>query len=262
MSEKLHFNAYNFQAYVREKEGTNFILLHFVSEFFVRSGIASLYPNTRQWFHTLIVLLHQPTLLTSFGGSIQQLYPNSRELSMSSAKTIADILSFAELVDCKSFIGNPFTSQPIYVAACAFIMESIYYSSSSTGGSSTPQQASLGNETSGGAVLPNGQDRKTTTKHALLGSAAKENYQRCYKALKALATSWEGGKYILTVLDQKTEGIVDPLLYTTEEMESTLEVPSIHPISTPNWQDSGKSAAEASSSDPHKFDFSQGKDHK
>ena len=31
LSPKLHFNATNFQAYVKAKEGTNFILLHFVS---------------------------------------------------------------------------------------------------------------------------------------------------------------------------------------------------------------------------------------
>ncbi len=43
---------------------------------------------------------------------------------MSSAKTIADILAFAELIDPKSFIGNPFTSQPMYIAACAFLVES------------------------------------------------------------------------------------------------------------------------------------------
>lgn len=30
LSPRLHFNAANFQAYVKAKEGTNFILLHFV----------------------------------------------------------------------------------------------------------------------------------------------------------------------------------------------------------------------------------------
>jgi hypothetical protein len=90
LSPKLHFNAVNFQYYVKVNQGTTFVLLHF-------------------WFHTLIVLLHQPTLLKTFEGSIQQLLPNSRELSMSSAKTIADILSFAELIDAKSALGNPFT---------------------------------------------------------------------------------------------------------------------------------------------------------
>ncbi|KAJ5991878.1 hypothetical protein N7451_007602 [Penicillium sp. IBT 35674x] len=206
LSPKLHFNAANFQAYVKAKEGTNFILLHF-------------------WFHTLIVLLHQPTLLNSFGGSIQHLYPNSRELSMSSAKTIADILSFSELVDGKSFIGNPFTSQPMYIAACAFLMESAYYTSPSSRGTSPLPQPLLNNQSSG-FVMPamepsHGSERNSTAKHILLASAAKENYQRCYKALKALNSYWEGTGYILTVLDQKAKGIVNPLLYNTEDMENT-----------------------------------------
>ncbi|PYI04161.1 C6 transcription factor [Aspergillus sclerotiicarbonarius CBS 121057] len=228
LSPRLHFNAANFQAYVKAKEGTNFILLHF-------------------WFHTLIVLLHQPTLLNSFGGTIQHLYPNSRELSMSSAKTIADILSFSELVDGKSFIGNPFTTQPMYIAACAFLMESAYYSSPSSRSGSPPPQPLLTNQTSG-FVMPNmdssnGPDRKPTAKHILLASAAKENYQRCYKALRALETYWEGTKYILTVLDQKAKGIVDPLLYTVEEMESAVEMSSVPPFTAPHWRRTQTSVA-------------------
>lgn len=70
LSPKLHFNAVNFQHYVKISQGTNFLLLHC-------------------WFHTLIVLLHQPTLLKTFEGSVQPLSNNSRELSMSSAKTVA-----------------------------------------------------------------------------------------------------------------------------------------------------------------------------
>ncbi|KAL3482010.1 fungal-specific transcription factor domain-containing protein [Aspergillus californicus] len=221
LSPRLHFNAANFQAYVKAKEGTNFILLHF-------------------WFHTVIVLLHQPTLLNSFGGTIQHLYPNSRELSMSSAKTIADILSFSELVDGKSFIGNPFTTQPMYIAACAFLMESAYYSYPSSRSGSPTNQPLLANQTSG-FVMPSmdsssTSERKPSTKHSLLASAARDNYQRCYKALKALENYWEGSKYILTVLNQKAKGIVDPLLYTEEEMEGTVETPSAQPIAGSNWR--------------------------
>lgn len=228
LSPRLHFNAANFQAYVKAKEGTNFILLHF-------------------WFHTLIVLLHQPTLLNSFGGSIQHLYPNSRELSMSSAKTIADILSFSELVDGKSFIGNPFTSQPMYIAACAFLMESAYYATPSSGAGSNSPQPLLANQSSG-FVMPtmefsNGSERKSTAKHILLASAARENYQRCYKALKALNTYWEGTGYILTVLDQKAKGIVDPLLYTVEDMENTTNIAAGQPLGPGAWR-SGKAPAD------------------
>lgn len=175
--------------------------------------------------------------MNSFGGSIQHLYPNSRELSMSSAKTIADILSFSELVDGKSFIGNPFTSQPMYIAACAFLMESAYYTSPSSRGTSPLPQPLLNNQSSG-FVMPamepsHGTERNSTAKHILLASAAKENYQRCYKALKALNSYWEGTGYILTVLDQKAKGIVNPLLYTTEDMENTTGDP---PFGAASWR--------------------------
>lgn len=157
---------------------------------------------------------------------------------MSSAKTIADILSFSELVDSKSVIGNPFTSQPMYVAACAFLMESTYYSSPLHASDSTHTQPSLASQ-SGRSGIPNmgpssESERKNTSKHTLHASAAKENYQTCYKALKALEKYWEGTKYILTVLDQKAKGIVDPLLYTAEEMESTSDRPPIQPFAPPN----------------------------
>lgn len=161
---------------------------------------------------------------------------------MSSAKTIADILSFSELVDGKSFIGNPFTSQPMYIAACAFLMESAYYSSPASRSNSPPPQPLLANQSSG-FVMPtmessNGSERNSTAKHILLASAAKENYQRCYKALKALNTYWEGTGYILTVLDQKAKGIVDPLLYTAEDMESTAELSSVPQFAPANWRGS------------------------
>jgi hypothetical protein len=71
----------------------------------------------------------------------------------------------------------------------------------------------------------------------LLASAANQNYQRCYRALKALETYWAGVKYIMTVLDQKAKGVGDPLLYTTEEMESALEAPRPEPsFTSPGWR--------------------------
>lgn len=90
LSPKLHFNALNFQHYVKLNQGTNFLLLHC-------------------WFHTCIVLLHQPTLLKTFEGHAQPLSSNSRDLSMSSAKTVADILAFTDLIDTNTGVGNPFT---------------------------------------------------------------------------------------------------------------------------------------------------------
>lgn len=90
LSPRLHFNAVNFQQYVKIHQGPNFLLMHV-------------------WFHAMIVLLHQPTLLKPFEAASRSLSTNSRELSMSSAKTIADILSFTELIDAKTGVGNAFT---------------------------------------------------------------------------------------------------------------------------------------------------------
>jgi hypothetical protein len=207
LSPKLHFNASNFQHYVKAEQGTNFILLHF-------------------WFHTLIVLVHQPTLLHSFEGRIQQLFPDSRELSMSSAKTIADILAFAELIDVKSFVGNPFTSQPMYVAACAFLAEAAAHTSQPPSRSGSPP----------GKVKPdNAEQRAATARHTLLASAANQNYQRCYKALKILDSYWAGCRYILTALDQKSKGLMDPLLYTSDDIDGPM--PSTEPsFTSPGWR--------------------------
>jgi hypothetical protein len=192
--ERLNFSAQNFQEYVKAGQGTTFILLHF-------------------WFHALIIVLHQPTLLTPFGSlSRTQLLSNSRELSMSSAKTISDILAFAELIDPKSYIGNPFTSQPMYIAACAFLMESASKDLSVDHPSIRVTDTSSGKTTSAGP---------RSGKHSILTSTANQNYQRCYQALQNLHDYWGGVKYILTALDQKSKGIWDCETYTNEEYEST-----------------------------------------
>jgi hypothetical protein len=248
LSTKLHFDAMNFQYYMKAGEGTNFVLLHF-------------------WFHMLIVLLHQPTLLKTFEGRMLQLFPNSQQLSMSSAKTIADILSYSQLMDAKASLGNPFTTQPIYIAACAFLKETAEQTASSNAHSraSSPTKSSGGNRSNGtgsGNSTPRGNkkyaassgsiatqsgprtpatgalaDRRSLAKHTLLATAASQHYQLCYKALQSLETYWGGTKYILTVLSQKFEGVGDPLLYTAEESESSMEAPKPDPsFTTPGWR--------------------------
>jgi hypothetical protein len=194
---RLNFSAQNFQEYVKAGQGTTFILLHF-------------------WFHALIIVLHQPTLVMPFGGfNRAQLLPNSHELSMSSAKTISDILAFAELIDPKSFIGNPFTSQPMYIAACAFLMESAAKESVPPSREPSPRlDARFVSHTSAPAKHPR------SAKHLLLTSTANQNYQRCYKSLQHLHDYWSGVKYILTALDQRSKGIWDCETYTNEELEN------------------------------------------
>lgn len=200
--ESLHFNAVNFRGYVQAGQGTTFILLHF-------------------WFHALIIVLHQPTLLTPFGslGGRTKLLPNSRELSMSSAKTIADILAFAELIDPKSFIGNPFTSQPMYIAACAFLVESVTNASEPPSREGTPE---IKGEYPKAPASKLTSSAERSTRHSLLASAANQCYQRCYKSLQQLQQYWGGVGYILTALDQKSKGIWDCETFTNEEYESAM----------------------------------------
>lgn len=248
LSTRLHFDAVNFQYYMKAGEGTNFVLLHF-------------------WFHMLIVLLHQPTLLKTFEGKMLQLFPNSQQLSMSSAKTIADILSYSQLMDAKASLGNPFTTQPIYIAACAFLKETAEQTASSNAhsratspsrssrearsdgarsGGTTPKGSKKYSVATGSIATPSGPrapasgtvaDRRSLAKHTLLATAASQHYQLCYKALQSLETYWGGTKYILTVLDQKFEGVGDPVLYTAEEGESSLEAPKSQPsFTTPGWR--------------------------
>ncbi|KAK2595084.1 hypothetical protein QQS21_007215 [Conoideocrella luteorostrata] len=204
---RLQFNVSNFKSYLGLGQGTTFILLHF-------------------WFHALFIVLHQPTLLTPFGElkTEHQLLPDSRELSMSSAKTICDILSFADLIEPISFIGNPFTSQPIYIAACAFLMESSANASEGPSREASPPATN--------AIRRPPIQRKISnskhSRHSLLASAANQNYQQCYNSLQQMHTYWGGVKYILTALDQKAKGIWDCETYTSEEYEST-KIPPIQP---------------------------------
>lgn len=267
LSPRLHFDAVNFQHYMKAGEGTNFVLLHF-------------------WFHTLIVLLHRPTLLMTFEGKMLQLFPNSQQLSMSSAKTIADILSYSQLMDAKASLGNPFTTQPIYIAACAFLKETAEQTASSTVQSrassptrrerpgtadnsmsnGTPSSrkrlsiAELAEPTNSSSALRDRQNSTATdlnksseksedsglsatktanavAKHTLLATAATQHYSLCYKALQSLETYWAGTKYILTVLDQKFQGVGDPLLYTVDEGNSAMEKPKPEPsFTSPGWR--------------------------
>ena len=165
---------------------------------------------------------------------------------MSSAKTIADILAFAELIDVKSFIGNPFTSQPMYIAACAFLAEAAAHASQPPSRERTPSDQVSANSNKPGQlgearVTPR-PDHHLTAKHTLLATAANQNYQRCYKALKALETYWAGTRYILTALDQKSKGIMDPLLFTSEDLDSEMPSTELN-FTTPGWRRSTSHSA-------------------
>ena len=157
----------------------------------------------------------------------------------------------------------------IYIAACAFLKETAERTATSsdqsrahsrTGSQHGSRAASPPSETSSEASrtldnatvasvaktnqkspstkpMSEGSLERSLAKHSLLAKAASQHYQLCCSALRSLETYWAGTKYILTVLDQKFKGVGDPLLYTTEEGESSLEQPRPEPVfNSPGWR--------------------------
>jgi hypothetical protein len=125
----------------------------------------------------------------------QLLLSDSRVLSSNSTKTIFNILSFVDLIDPISFIGNPFTSQPIYIAACVFLMET----SANPSRENPPPPR---NRRHVDTIMTASSKR---SRHSLLVSVAKQNYQRCCSFLQQIHAYWKGVEYILTALDVKSK---------------------------------------------------------
>ena len=135
----------------------------------------------------------------------------------------------------KSFIGNPFTSQPMYIAACAFLAEAAQHASQPPSRSNTPPDRTSNPKASIDNEIKANPHKTKTAKHTLLAAAANQNYQRCYKALKMLDSYWAGCRYILTALDQKLKGLMDPLLFTQDDLDG--DMPSTEPsFTTPGWR--------------------------
>ncbi|KAJ4408948.1 hypothetical protein N0V82_009571 [Gnomoniopsis sp. IMI 355080] len=199
---RLDFNPLLFQKYVKSGQGTMFIL-------------------SRVWFHSCVIILHQP-LLTPFGNQRRQLTRGSHDIALGSARSIADILAVAELIDPNSYLSSPFTSQPMYIAACAWLV-------ASTSNVSEPvsRAPSPGLDKQNVSSYSNSHNGKTThtnerpEKHAWLVAEATKHYQRCYKSLQQLHEYWGGVKYILNALDHRSKGVWDCETYTAEEYAST-----------------------------------------
>lgn len=133
-----------------------------------------------------MIALHRPGL--RFGQENQRrdnlLCPESRQISLSTARTTSSCLSLAELVDSKSILGSPFIDQAVQMAGLVFIAEL-----------RIPQQISIVSQ-------PFMAD--TVEKHNCL-----VNYQVCLRTLKELMVYWRGIGWIMTAMEQKFQGVKD-----------------------------------------------------
>ncbi|KAH8083490.1 hypothetical protein HD553DRAFT_342712 [Filobasidium floriforme] len=162
LPDELRFQTATFRSYVPLLQGGAFVLIHL-------------------WFHALIILVHDPTTLLlerhTPGPDLVDL--DGREISISSAKSILDIVSFAELIDPKS-ISQPWINYPLYIASRVFLAQTL-----------RQQQ--------------NGQNPAPS--RARVASTASANYQRIVVILANLETTWSGVRYIRQVVSQRADGI-------------------------------------------------------
>ncbi|KAG7527766.1 hypothetical protein FFLO_06608 [Filobasidium floriforme] len=162
LPDELRFQTATFRSYVPLLQGGAFVLIHYDID-------------------RLIILVHDPTLLLlerhTPGPDLVDL--DGREISISSAKSILDIVSFAELIDPKS-ISQPWINYPLYIASRVFLAQTL-------------------------RQRQNGQNPAPS--RARVASTASANYQRIVAILANLETTWSGVRYIRQVVSQRAEGI-------------------------------------------------------
>lgn len=107
----------------------------------------------------------------------------SRQISLSLARTTSSMLSLAELVDIKSIIGSPFIDQAVEVAGLVYIAELRIPPSINS-----PHPPTMMNE-------------------RLREIGHQTNYQACLRTLQLLTLYWRGLKWILNTMEQKYMGV-------------------------------------------------------
>lgn len=215
LPKRLHLNVENAQYYQACGQSVAFIILHV-------------------WLHALYILIYHPTVAT--GSAMPQMYPSYDDIAFSNAKSIADLASYIHDNDKDGLVGNPFNSQPMYLAACTFL-EIAYPNGKPESSFAGADQAPLSLPTQLARI--NRQQLHTMdtatdprpdfqTREHFLMTAAK-HYDDCYQAISHLESYWKGIGYLALVLDQKKKGISDPSLFTREEMESALRAQAWDP---------------------------------
>ncbi|WVF71755.1 hypothetical protein IAT40_006563 [Kwoniella sp. CBS 6097] len=184
LPSELRFETSTFQQYASIGQGSSFVLLHL-------------------WFHTLIILSYRPSLLRSdsIASDLSESDVSGNEIAISSAKTILDIASFAELIDAKA-VHQPWTNYPLYTAGRTFLSQSL-----------------LAN-----AAIEDPSDFRSAGR-VHLTKTARANFQRVVGILTTLEKYWSGVRYIHSALMQKAEG-VNSVTLIKGEGESVNDVPS------------------------------------
>ncbi len=174
----LTFEVQNFRAHANEGQGGTFLLLHLWFNAVCYWCLLSPHYRT-DWIDTQVMIsLHRPGL--RFGqknlNDDNFLCAESRQISLSTARTTSSILSLAELIDAKVIISSPFVDQAVEIAGLVFIAE---------------------------LKVPQPLQPQPGMLNTLEGFGHQSNYQVCLRVLKSLLVYWRGIGWILTTMEQK-----------------------------------------------------------
>ncbi|TIB34834.1 hypothetical protein E3P86_02773 [Wallemia ichthyophaga] len=138
------------------------------------NGQGGLYLFIHLWYNAVLAFVDQHQ---TPGSNVTEA---SLKSSLNSAQMISECLVFADLFTNQSYLASPFISQPLFIAACAFVHD-----------------ARVNHNVSLGPL------KKSTDSNDPLSVPAEVNADKVYKALKRMTIPWQGIGYIVNLLEQR-----------------------------------------------------------
>ncbi|QRV87544.1 ubiquinol-cytochrome C reductase complex 14kD subunit [Ceratobasidium sp. AG-Ba] len=160
----LVFNIQNFRRYSCHNQAAIFLLLHAM-------------------FHSVITLLHRPSLLQNFTPDVTLPLATSIDLSRSSARSIVDMVILADEVDQQALLANPFLDLTVLTAARAFLAER--------------------------ETLTKPPPNMSAITAVLTRQWSEASLERCKAILAKMSKYWGGVECVRRILDQQSVGDMD-----------------------------------------------------
>ncbi|KAF8681000.1 Fungal specific transcription factor domain [Rhizoctonia solani] len=160
----LVFNIQNFRRYSCHNQAAVFLLLHAM-------------------FHSVITLLHRPSLLQNFTPDVTLPLATSIDLSRSSARSIVDMVILADEVDQQALLANPFLDLTVLTAARAFLAER--------------------------ETLSKPPPNMSAITAVLTRQWSEASLERCKATLAKMSKYWGGVGCVRRILDQQSAGDMD-----------------------------------------------------
>ncbi|WWC92345.1 uncharacterized protein L201_007300 [Kwoniella dendrophila CBS 6074] len=154
-----------------------------------KRGHGSCFLTLHLWSNSILTLIYHPDLLTSSQNSgietpLNKSLDKNIKLSLASSRQICECMVFADLVDSTSYTSAPYLTQPLFVAAMAFIheMKSLSISSSD----------------------PSAPSSNSSATDILMLSMAKQNFQALLNATQKMEHFWAGAAYVAQILEKRS----------------------------------------------------------